>query len=128
METLEAIERYGIAIRQIPREIVSIFNFDGDENRIYKGVRGELVEIESPKESHEYIRSTRQDNPAYRITDTTVYHRYLRFVTIPENAGYWMSQESRGTSSTMTWNTTKHNLAPTLEESVELYVKCITGE
>jgi hypothetical protein len=128
MKTLEAIERYGIAIRQIPREIVSMFNFDGDENRIYKGVRGELVEIEIPEGFRGYVRHKHLNNPAYRITDTTVYRRYLRFVIIPENAGYWMSQESGGTSSTMTWNTKKHNLAPTLGESVELCVKCITGE
>jgi hypothetical protein len=48
---------------------------------------------------------------------------YTRRITVPKNAGMYMVKEVNNTSSTVSWDTKKDNLAKTLEESVELFLK-----
>lgn len=49
----------------------------------------------------------------------------IRRVRVPEHAGWWMCQQVRHTSSTVTWKASQHHLAPTLDESVALCVASI---
>ncbi len=44
-------------------------------------------------------------------------------VKIPERGGWYMVQEVNDTNSMVRWNYKRDNLAPTLSESIELYLK-----
>ena len=95
-DILDAILKYGLSIRQIPTELTEIIN-TGDPQS------GDVV-TEWPKESN-HTRCV------------------VQRVTIPKHAGYWMCQQVKDTSSAVRWNIKTNHLAPTLEESVALFLK-----
>lgn len=47
---------------------------------------------------------------------------YCRRTRIPANPGYWMCKQVRNTSSMVSWDIKTDNLAPTLSESVALFL------
>jgi hypothetical protein len=95
VNTLDLIIKYGIACRQIPEKVVS-------------------------KWSKGYTTS----NPSSTLSIIEENGKELvKEVRIPANAGYWMTQLCKDTSSQMSWNIETCNLAPTLQESVELLMK-----
>lgn len=55
------------------------------------------------------------------VTDGT--RQFTREITIPKLAGYWMVQQSRNCLSNVAWNIITDHLAPTLEESIQLFLK-----
>jgi len=92
MDTLQAIIEHGIAVRQIPLVVIGKWS-KGYTTNCPRSICTPIVE-----NGREFVRVER----------------------VPENAGYWMTQFCKGTSSSMEWNTKRHNLAPTLEESIKL--------
>ena len=88
-DTLADIKRFGLSVRQIPLEVIEIF----DPRHGLRG--GELIQW--------------RERPMVKI------------VRIPEHAGWWMCQKVGHTSSGVSWDKKRDNLAPTLEESVALY-------
>jgi hypothetical protein len=42
---------------------------------------------------------------------------------IPQHPGYWMCKRVNNTRSRVEWNDKTDNLAPTLEESINLYLR-----
>ena len=97
MDTLQSIIVHGIAVRQIPVKVVETWS---------KG----------------YITNNPKANCSIIVKDG---REYVRVEKVPENAGYWMTQICRNTSATMQWDTKRHNLAATLEESVALLLSNI---
>lgn len=87
-----------ISIRQIPLKVT------------------ETYDIRHYKEGDETFKEV------FNRGNTTVEREFCRRYRIPDNAGYWMCQISKQTMSTVRWNSNEHNLAPTLEESLELLI------
>ena len=95
MNTIEAIITHGLAIRQIPEIVYSLYYV---HPRLTTPPGAEI--LVNPSNGREMYRTAR----------------------IPSNAGYWMCQKCTDTSATMNWNLKKHHLAKTLEESVQMYL------
>lgn len=49
--------------------------------------------------------------------------QFVRRVRIPEHAGWFMVKPVNDTGSIVRWNAKEDNLAPTLEESIALFLK-----
>lgn len=92
MDTLQAIIEHGISVRQIPFKIVETWS----KGYITNNPRAVCTVI--VKDGREWVRVER----------------------VPDYAGYWMTQICKDTNSSMKWYTKRHNLAPTLEQSVAL--------
>lgn len=125
MGTLEAIERCGLATRQIPREVISLY-------AMRHHLPGNKVVEEETKSLNfgpwlakhggdaEFMRNYRIDHETKKI-----FRLYTQSVRVPEFAGYWMVQPSSSMGSRMDWNLKEHFLAPTLAESVSLFLASI---
>lgn len=48
--------------------------------------------------------------------------KYAQQIKIPKHAGYWMCKQITSTSAQVVWNTKTDNIAPTLKESVDLFL------
>lgn len=128
MDILAIIKAHGLTIRQIPHITINRWHSTGKINpkhtpflmdikiddRGYSKMKASLLQYES-KADNQY---------GYRFDDNEQRIRKMiaREITIPEHAGWWMCQSIENTSSMIGWNIKEHNLAPTLEESVGLYL------
>ena len=123
-DTLAAIIEHGLSVRQIPKLVVGLHTLahlkPGDT----------IVECEL-KEDYQYAR-VKHDSLKYpgneihfRIDEETkrVFRRFAQHEETPPDAGYWMCQQVPTTSSQVTWSKKTCHLAPTLEESVQLFLK-----
>jgi len=119
VNTLALIKKYGLSVRQIPLQVVSLME-------MHRHVPGnEVVEREVTGRTPAQVRKHLVNSDNFRFDDKNnkVFCRYTRSVRTPEHAGWWMCQQSRGTGSTVSWGAKTDNLASTLEESVSLCVK-----
>ena len=91
MDVLAEIIKHGLSVRQIPLEVVSIF----DPRHGLRG--GELIQWNG--------------------------RDMVKTVRVPEHAGWWMCKKVEHTLSVVNWDMDSHNLKPTLEESVALYLE-----
>lgn len=92
MDVLQVIEDYGLSIRHIPHKTVDLYNII-----------------------------------SFRDGDERFYHEgykreMCRRTVIHKHAGYWMCQQIKHTMSRIEWRSDTHNLAPTLEESLALFL------
>ncbi len=102
METLELIKAYGLSVRQIPLKIVSVYamrHFKVGDTIVRRRVKDKV------NGTWEWVEKD-----------------YCERTEIPKYAGYWMCQQSVNTSSRVQWSLEYDNLAPTLEESVNLFI------
>ena len=118
MNTLELIVKHGLSVRQIPlsvRETRSLLR----DSAITPG--WEFLEIEvSPKFAAMYEK--RAQLPQLRKdAEGRIFRPWETRLRIPANAGYWMAKKVSSTSSQVVWSTVD-NLAPTLPESVALWM------
>ena len=90
---LDTILTHGLAIRQVPWTVAGVY-----EMRHYK-----------------------PDNPEYEVVDYGG-RTMCRRTQVPLRAGYWMCQTVESTTQTVLWNYKDHHIAPTLLESVQLYL------
>ena len=122
-EAFEAIITHGLSVRQIPHQVVSRYEMshfiEGDT----------IVENELNSVHFDWFLSKNKDSPDHRFDHEAkrVFRKYAQRVKIPKNAGHWMCQQVRNTSSNVTWDSKEDNLAPTLNESVELFLKSLEG-
>jgi len=101
MDTLKTIIAHGLSIRQIPL------------------VKRWCMDIRHAQPGDETFERT------HKVGSKTVTRQYCRKTKIPANAGYWMCKVVDDTGSLVRWSIKTDNLAPTLRESVELYLKSI---
>lgn len=94
LDTYRLIKEHGLMIRQIPEAVYS------------------TVEMRHFVEGDEVLKSP----PGFGGRDMCRKRR------VPANPGYWMCRPCGHTRSTVRWNIKTDHLAPTLEESVALYV------
>lgn len=122
-ETFDAIIKYGLSIRQIPKEIHSHFTMER-----YNPLEHTVVEQEVTLPNvYKYWKNQDPDHCAkhVRFDDVRqiIYRKYACETKIPQYAGYWMCKQVNDTSSKVQWIMQNSNLAPTLNESVELFLK-----
>lgn len=98
MDTFEIIKKYGLSIRQIPTVVTRLM-----EVRHY-----------DPKNKNQKI--IRPEGWNRDMVQTKKY---------PTNGGYWMCQKVDDTGTIVRWDIKMDFLAPTLEESVQLYLNSI---
>jgi len=113
IDILAEIIKHGLSVRQVPITIISI------------------CEIQHKKEGDEII--IRPVRERFKNPDTGVHswvpveRPFCKRTTVPKHAGYWMCQIVNNTSSQVQWDFKRDNLAPTLPESVKLYLDKLTN-
>lgn len=119
LETLEQIIKHGLMIRQIPERVQHIESIENHKDG------NEIIEREiMPYNTYARCKEKLTGN-SYRFNDATqkVYLRRTQYYTVPEYAGYWLVMKSpNSTGSTVKWELKTCELAPTLKESVSLWV------
>lgn len=118
MDTLEAIIKHGLSVRQIPMQVVSLMEMR------HHNEGEEIVEEEMTKYGFAWYKKNAIDSTNWRFDEAAqrVWRRFARKVRVPTDAGCWMCRTTPGTGSMIEWNTKRHNLAPTLQESVALFL------
>ncbi len=125
MNTLDTIIKYGLTVRQIPKEKIGTFEMRHHKpgNEIVR-VKVDLANIGYSFEL--YCKTWilpgslnfEIDHEKKEIT-----RLYTREVKPMEKGGWWMCKQDSGTSSSITWSKKTDNLAPTLQESVALFLE-----
>jgi len=120
MDMIQIIEKYGLSIRQIPKETRALYDM-----RHHK--EGNKIVYSSLDMEHiNYIpfKKKRGDDSGLIFDDAnqTIKRRYTEVLTVPNKAGYWMCKQVKSTSSSVQWNIKKDNLASTLEKSLQLFL------
>lgn len=119
LQTYDAIVKHGLMVRQVPFEVVNLYS----AHHLSRG--GVLVEQKLPDDSpyRAYILAHLGED--YRLDEVTgaLYRRYAREVVIPKHPGWWMCKTIKGTGSMVQWSSKTDCLAPTLEESVQLWLR-----
>jgi len=108
-EILDAIEEHFLSVRRIPLETVSVY--EGHHRDRHPDGETILRDVK------------RKIDGKY----TSVKAEYVRVVTVPKFAGWYMCQSLAGTTrSCIDWNRKEHNLAPSLSESIGLYLESLS--
>ena len=125
MDPLKTIIENGLSIRQVPLQVVSLLDITNAKEG------EEIVEHEITTANYKWIVHNMEKRPeSYNLSgwrldhkNKRVFRKFVRRVKIPNHAGYWMCQQVKGTSAGVEWSSKIHNLAPTLDESVALFIK-----
>ena len=122
--TLEIILKYGLSIRQIPPTITSLYHYS---KKSHKREGGEIVVSEFNKDNrfdYEYLKEANKNSESFIYDDKTkrVYRKCIRTTRTPKYAGYWMCKQVKSSGEIVRWSTKADNLAPTLEESVRMFL------
>ena len=118
IDTLAEIVKHGLSIRQIPLRVFRALEMQhfqpGDE----------VVESEVGGRQYDWLKRFHRNPDNYRFDDAQqkVFRRYARRTIVPEHAGCWMCKQVTDTGSTVVWDIRTDNLAPTLAESVALFL------
>lgn len=123
MNILKIIIENGLSIRQIPEKL----DYTWSINNHKEG--NEIIEDTINPKNYNYnykpFKEKYKDDPNYKFYDDV--QKIVRLLTketvFPTYAGYWMCKKVNSTSSTVSWNIKTDNLAPTLEESVKLFLE-----
>ena len=116
MNTLAIIKEHGLAIRQIPKVVISL----SDMYHFKPG--DEVIEQECETMTPKGLKLAKINKQNYVVRDNKVFLKRAKTTRIPDHAGWWMCQPCNNTSAQMTWFKKTHHLAPTLEESIALYL------
>ena len=117
-ELLNIIIEHGLSIRQIPKFVVNTH-----EMRHYNSEKHTIIEIELKEKWH--YKYWKDKYPNSIDEDKIVYRKYVQENKGPQNAGCWMCKQVKNTSSRVEWSIKDDNLAPTLLESITIYLKSI---
>ena len=122
MNTLEKIIEHGLSVRQIPEQVIEHWTFT-------KVKPGDVIverEWDTDRNTFAYKEKMALKYPAnYRIDyeSKKVFRRIKKSIRYPKHGGKWMSQRTTdNTDACIKWDVKRHNLAPTLQESVS---KCL---
>ena len=120
MNLLQAILEHGLSIRQVPKEVISKLSIKHFEE-------GDEVEIWMPT-----IKHFEKDGVKYakkrmeRFYETFPEGRKFAVrKSYPKFGGQWMCKQVGNINSSVPWNSKKDNLAPTLNESINLFLKTL---
>ncbi len=119
-ELLNIIIEHGLSLRQIPETVTSLFSMERYNPEKHTIVEHELTQKWCYKfwvAKHLNSKDARFDHER-----KIVYRKYAKEIIVPKNAGYWMCKKVNSTLSTVQWNANEDNLAPTLLDSVMLYL------
>lgn len=122
-QVFDAIIKYGLSIRQIPHEVISLYSMDH-----YDPLKHTVVEqVVTLKGVYKYWKTQDRSycNKHIRFDDDKeiIYRKYAKEIKVPQYAGYWMCKQAKDTSSRIQWVMRTDNLAPTLNKSVGLFLK-----
>lgn len=122
-EVFDAIIKYGLSIRQVPNEVHSLFTMER-----YNPLEHTIVEQEVTLPNvYKYWKNQDADHCAKHVRfdddKKIIYRKYACETKAPQYAGYWMCKQVKDTSSRVQWLMRTDNLAPTLNKSVELFLK-----
>lgn len=122
-EVLDVIIKYGLSIRQIPNEVHSLFTMER-----YNPLEHTIVEQElTVPNIYKYWKGQDADYCAKHVRfdhdNKIIYRKYACETKIPQYAGYWMCKQVKNTSSTVQWTMKTDNLAPTLKQSISLFLQ-----
>jgi len=131
MDILSTIIENGLSIRQIPKVVTSRFDYDHYMKNRGLGdtlLVGESVEFWNPDvEYFEKEYKVGRDEAETLKKNFYLRHpqgrKFMVLTEVPDNAGHWMCQQVTNTSQTVTWRKDECNLAPTLEESINLFLE-----
>lgn len=115
---IQAITNHGLMVRQIPNEVVSKW-------RINPYTRDELpadAEIEIHKPSLSDFNGNQHAYDQYYKNFPNGRELWVER-RIPTHAGYWLTKKATHTSTAVQWSLTDDCLAPTLNESVALWLQ-----
>lgn len=121
-EVLDTIIKYGLSVRQIPTQVRSLFTMD-HYNPLEHTIFEEKIIV-----PNSYMYWKKQDplyaNKHVRFDDDKqiVYRKYACEIKVPTHAGYWMCKQVKDTSSKVQWNIKTDHLAPTLSQSIILFL------
>lgn len=120
MNTLEIIKKYGLSIRQIPKEVVSLYSM------LHRKEGNEIVyhDIDMSNRKYELYKKKLINRQDFIFDDERqrAQRMFTKEVRIPKNPGFWMCKQVNSTNGSVTWNKKEDNLAPTLEDSVKLFL------
>ena len=103
---LETIEKHYLSVRRIPLQKTSVY---------------EGHHLDRYPNAEVFTRIVRRRNTQHKWE--SVEKEFIRVVSTPKNAGFWMVQSlSNTTNSRVTWSSKDHYLAPTLGESVQAFL------
>ena len=124
MDTLELIKKYGLTIRQIPKEKVHYISYNSDKSGEYPTEEREIATNVSEETFQHVLKGGVWDAHVFRRNKKgTIFKKCLKITKIPHHAGYWMTKQINHTDTLVGWNKQADNLAPTLEKSVEMCIK-----
>ncbi len=121
------IVAHGLSIRQIPHSTTHLYEMhhhvEGRET-----VRQKLDLSRFGPKHYDCLKARAQDPRNWVFDDEKreVWRVYTKEVRIPKYPGYWMVRQVQDTSSRVEWSYKHHHLAPTLAESVALFVASLT--
>jgi len=102
---LKTITEHHLSVRRIPLQIISVH--EGHHRDRHPNAEIILREV---KRKIAGVWKTEQAE-------------FIRVIKVPDNAGWWMCQSlSNHSSSQVAWSKKHNHLAPTLEESVQLFL------
>jgi hypothetical protein len=128
MNTLDVIIEYGLSVRQIPLQVAHMFDFRYHKpgNEVVRHVLKDMT-----PERFAWFKQQAEKFPSAGCeideASQTVTRVYTRYYTTPKHAGWWMCKQTPGTSSVVEWNSANDNLAPTLAESVALFLSKVVN-
>lgn len=131
MNYLEVIKEHGLMVRQIPLENRETYC----ANSIKTGRRKDLTEFEffwreinlDGRFKYENLKEMHKGKDYFKFDDEDqkIFRHYATRVKANKNGGFWMCKKSTGTGSNIAWCKKSDCLAPTLEESVDLFLESI---
>lgn len=113
MDILEMIDKHNLSIRKIPLQTVELY-----ELQHYK--EGDEIVTLTKEEQEKRWRKESAERFIKRFPEG---RKFCRRIKIPDHAGWYMCKQVNSTDTTVRWNIKTDYLAPTLEESINLFLK-----
>lgn len=123
---LSAILEHGLSVRQIPATVREVWGYNEKLMKPEYQVEWLVVDNKLTQEQFD-TRISRGfiSRDVFKYEDNKLWRKFMTDTRIPQNAGYWMCKKVTSTSSTVTWDIKKDNLAPTLGLSIAAYLNSI---
>ena len=125
-DILEMIDKHNLSIRRIPDSVTKMWTTspNGDvrkssnPNVTITAVRMSITDFHGDNPTLYQVKNWNKNYPdGYKV--------FSKEVTIPKHAGWYMCKSVNNSDSTVRWMMEKDNLAPTLRESIELFLSNI---
>ncbi|MGL5690433.1 MAG: hypothetical protein ACRDD8_06380 [Bacteroidales bacterium] len=131
MNTLDIIITHGLSVRQIPTEIIHSYaksccnSFQNNPMFHFVEDFHHKMNINLSESQFEVRKKESKWGDDIYYKDGSTYRIFSRYKSFPKNGGWWMVQKTNHTDSQVIWSKKDCFLAPTLEESVSLYMNSL---